>query len=112
MAQFNLAKSYGEELFALHCKALSIDVVREYRFHEKRKWRFDFAIPALKIAVEIEGGTWGKSRHTTGSGFEKDCEKYNSATEFGWRVLRYTSKHVKSGEAINQLERMINATEN
>jgi len=32
--------------------------VREYRFHPKRKWRFDFAWPDCQVAVEIEGGVW------------------------------------------------------
>jgi hypothetical protein len=32
------------------------------------------------VAAEIEGGTFTKSRHTTGIGFHNDCEKYNAAT--------------------------------
>lgn len=68
---------------------------REYRFHNQRKWRFDFAFPAFKVAVEIEGGTFGRSRHTTGKGHHNDCDKYNAATELGWKVLRYTAKHLK-----------------
>jgi very-short-patch-repair endonuclease len=71
----------------------------EYRFHPERRWRFDFAWPSKKIAVEIEGGTWSGGRHTTGAGFEKDCEKYNAAVMLEWRVLRFTGKQVKSGEA-------------
>jgi hypothetical protein len=60
-----------------------------------RKFRFDIAIPALKVAIEyegimtIKGGT--KSRHTTNVGYSTDCEKYNLATVEGWRVLRYTA---------------------
>ena len=29
----------------------------EYRFHPKRRWRFDMAILEHKIAIEIEGGS-------------------------------------------------------
>lgn len=81
---------------------------QEYRFHSKRKWRFDFAYPRKKIAIEVEGGTWSKGRHTRGQGFEDDCEKYNEAVMLGWKVLRYTGKMIESGEAINQIERALN----
>ena len=68
---------------------------REYKFHQKRKWRFDFAFPTKKIAIEIEGGTFAKkSRHTSGSGYAADCEKYNTATMEGWKVIRYTGQMI------------------
>jgi len=67
----------------------------EYRFHEKRKWRFDFAWPDSMVAVEIEGGTFVRGRHTRGMGHHKDCEKYNQATLLGWRVLRFTALHLR-----------------
>jgi len=62
----------------------------EYRFHPTRRWRFDYAYPDAKVAVELEGGTWVNGRHTRGGGFEKDAEKYNAAVLLGWRVLRFT----------------------
>lgn len=64
---------------------------REYRFHPERRWRFDFAFPAHRVAVECEGGTWVQGRHTRGLGFRNDCEKYNAATARGWRVYRCTA---------------------
>lgn len=78
----------------------------EYKFHPVRRWRFDFAWPSLMLAVEVEGGTWGKvaGRHNRGSGFEQDCEKYNTAALLGWRVLRFTDKMIKSGMATQQIE--------
>lgn len=69
--------------------------VTEYRFDAERHWRFDFAWPARKVAVEIEGATWTRGRHTRGAGFEKDAEKYNAATLLGWRVLRFTGDMLK-----------------
>ena len=81
---------------------------REYRFDTVRRWRFDFAWPSLKLAVECEGGTWmKKSRHTSGAGFEKDCEKYNAAALQGWKVLRFTTGMITSGEALNTIEQAI-----
>lgn len=81
--------------------------VREFKFDKpdaegkSRKWRFDFAYPAFMIALEVEGGTWSRSRHTSGIGFAKDCEKYNAATKQGWRVYRLipsliTEEYIKS----------------
>lgn len=81
---------------------------REYKFHPGRRFRFDFAWPDQKLALEVEGGThYGKSRHTTGTGFNKDCEKYNEATILGWRVIRVDSKQVKSGQALEWVERAL-----
>lgn len=62
----------------------------EYKFHPTRRFKFDFAIPEKKIAIEYEGIS-GKSRHTSITGYTRDCEKYNIATGMGWRVFRYTA---------------------
>lgn len=81
-----------------------ISFEREYRFDANRKWRFDFAFPDSKLAVECEGAVWTNGRHTRGSGYTADIEKYNSATLQGWRVLRYHAELISSGEALNQIE--------
>ena len=62
----------------------------EYKFHTTRRWRFDYANPDIRLAVEIEGGVWTRGRHTRGKGYISDLEKYNAATLAGWKVLRYT----------------------
>ena len=66
------------------------DYVTEHQFDHKRKYRFDWAIPSLMIAIEFEGIMSEKSRHTTKTGYSKDTEKYNLAAISGWIVLRYT----------------------
>ena len=73
---------------------------REHRFHPMRRWRFDFAWPDHKLAVEVEGGAWTGGRHTRGSGFVADCNKYNAATVLGWRVLRVTTSHLRDEQAV------------
>lgn len=63
--------------------------VPEYKFHSARKWRFDWAWPDCKIAVEIEGNAWhvqGGGRHMQ----DTDMEKYNAAASLGWRVFRFS----------------------
>ena len=80
---------------------------QEYRFHESRRWRFDFAMPALKLAVECEGHGGAKSRHTTYTGYEADAQKYNACQLDGWLLLRFTSNMIKSGEALRDIERAL-----
>jgi very-short-patch-repair endonuclease len=77
--------------------------VAEFRFHPKRRWRFDFAFPSQMVALEVEGGVWSHGRHTRGSGYVKDLEKYNAAAALGWQVLRVTPQQVRSGAVIDIL---------
>lgn len=95
--------SRGEETFARDLRALGLEQpIREYRFFDARGWRFDFAWPELKIAVEIEGAVgWG--RHTQKAGFTNDCDKYNQAALMGWHVFRFTSKMAIDGRAVNRM---------
>jgi very-short-patch-repair endonuclease len=81
--------------------------MREYRFDPKRRWRADFAWPELMLLVEVEGGHWVGGRHSRGSGFDKDAEKYNEAALAGWTVIRVTSTHIKSGEALAWIMRAL-----
>lgn len=115
-------RTTGEDIFALHAHArLRIQPVPEHQFHPKRKWKFDFAWPLLKIAVEIEGGVWrGRGRgsktgdnpggaHSHPMNILRDIEKYNAAGMLGWRVFRFTTDQVKKGEAIDFMEKIIHA---
>lgn len=93
--------SYIEKEFAFKCGAYCLPPFeREYRFASPRRWRFDFAWPEKKLAVECEGGIWTRGRHTRGTGFIQDLEKYNMAVLLGWRVLRFDVAKVQTGEAI------------
>lgn len=73
--------------------------VAEYRFAPPRRWRLDFAWPEQKLALEVEGGIWTGGRHTRGSGFIGDMEKYNTLAIMRWHLLRVTPAQIKSGEA-------------
>ena len=95
--------SLGEETLAFQLTAYKIGFVREYQFDAVRKWRFDFALPEHKLAIEVEGGIWTQGRHTRGSGYIKDLEKYNAAAAQGWKVLKFTTKQAKNGEAAQEI---------
>ncbi len=99
-----------EELLARQILSLGLTswFQREYQFAAPRRWRFDFAAPVLKLGVEVEGGIWSRGRHVRGGGFEKDAEKYNNAAILGWRVLRFTERMIKTGQAAKILEKLVN----
>ncbi len=82
---------------------------KEHHFHPTRKWRFDGAYPWLKMAYEIDGGTYSGGAHVRGSGVETDNEKRNEARILGWWVFQFTSKMLESGMAIDQWERAVDA---
>lgn len=90
-------------------KNLALGYQVEYCFHPTRKWRFDFAIPDCKLAVEFDGGQWAPSggRHSRDS----DRVKLNAARELGWTVFQYSNQQIATeiGECVAQVERWLNA---
>jgi hypothetical protein len=93
------AKSEPEERFALAWRALGgPPPEREYKFHNSRGWRLDFAWPSARIAVEIEGGIHegaGRGRHMRQAGFEADALKYAECALAGYRVIRLTPSMIQ-----------------
>ena len=98
-----------EDLLAQHMQYAGLPTPeREYRFAPPRRFRADFAYPEKMLLIEVEGGVWTRGRHTRGSGYSADVEKYNLATINGWRLLRFTGDMIKTGEAINTIEKVLN----
>jgi very-short-patch-repair endonuclease len=76
-------------IFLQVCKSEGMPIpIPEHRFLHGRRFRFDFAWPEHRVALEVEGGVWTGGRHTRGKGFLADMEKYNHAAALGWLVLR------------------------
>jgi len=101
------APSRLEALLSLHLRSAGLNPETEFRFHPPRRWRFDFAFIDQKVAVECEGGTYSGGRHTRGTGFALDCQKYNQASLDGWVLLRFTGDQIRSGEALAQIEQAL-----
>lgn len=80
---------------------------KEFRFHETRRWLFDFAWPDLLVAMEYEGMFGGRSRHLSFKGYTADCTKYSEAAILGWTVVRVTAPMVRDGTAIDLITRAI-----
>lgn len=98
-------RSPAEERFLARLKESDLPIPeREWKFAAPhRQWRFDFAYPSMKIAVEIEG----RGRHTTIAGYAEDCRKYNAAAGLGWTVLRFTSSMTRTAEPVRVLRAVI-----
>jgi len=103
-----LRKSEVEELFDLELKSHKIKFEREVRLIPQRKFRWDFVIEQL--AIEIQGGTFRGSRggHTSGQGYQKDCEKMQLVVMEGYTPLYFTSDDVRKGRAIKVIKELLN----
>ena len=83
------------------------EFIPEHKFHDKRKWRFDYCNLESKTAIEIEGGAWTNGRHTRGKGFIGDMEKYNMAIVAGWVVLRFTPGQMNESKTFELIKTVI-----
>ena len=98
-------------VFLAYCAQVRLpEPTPEWRF-SNRRWRFDWAWPSRFIALEVEGGVWTQGRHTRGSGFVKDLEKYNTATALGWAVYRVTPDQLYSPETLALLRAALSRKE-
>lgn len=79
----------------IFCTENNLTFIKEHTakllFGSDRKFRYDFLIPELKLVIEYEGIISDKSGHTTITGYNKDCIKYNEIVLNGWRILRYNT---------------------
>lgn len=92
---------------------------REYRFHKDRKWRFDYAWPGHKVALEVEGGVFGFTdkhgvrrsggAHSSITGIKRDIEKYNHAAAMGWLVIRCVPSDLKKWETLAYVKAALEA---
>lgn len=95
-------------IFCSYLKQNGIEIPKsEFKFHEKRKWRFDYAWVKQKVALEVEGGVWTSGRHTRGSGFLGDMEKYNAASVLGWRIVRVTPSTLLKLDTIKMIKEIL-----
>jgi hypothetical protein len=68
---------------------------RYSRSKRSKRYRLDFAHPDSRTGIEIQGGVYNRGRHVTGSGYERDCRKYNLAYTSGWTIFLLTAQMAK-----------------
>jgi hypothetical protein len=88
------AASRDPDPFPARCEAAGLPrPVAEFRFAAPRRWRFDWAWVAERVALEVEGSVPGHGgRHRQYRGWLADMEKYTTAAAMGWLVLRCTPR--------------------
>lgn len=94
----------------IHMRELGLTEFKtEFYFCGLRAWRFDYALPKLDLAIEIEGGIWvqGGGGHNRGRAFQDDLEKYNTAASLGWTVFRFSCEDILKGKEIPFLEKWL-----
>jgi len=108
-----------EELFASQCRAAGLpEFVRQLEFAKTdtgRQWRFDFAFPAYKLAVEIQGVVvrriggqlFTMGAHADVKGMRRDHQKFNTAVLLGWSVLLFLQDDVKPKRALDYTTRAL-----
>lgn len=93
---------------ALVEKTIGRECVLEFRFHPTRKWRFDYAIPSARVAIEIDGGLFlNRGRHSGGVGQLNDFEKFNEASTYGWRILHFTPEQRYTAATLDVIRRTV-----
>lgn len=90
---------------------------RQVRFAKsiKRQWRFDFAFPEYRLAVELDGVVVTRINgvivtlggHASIDGIRKGYEKINHAAMLGWTVLHFLQGDVAPRHAINMTLRVL-----
>jgi hypothetical protein len=100
-------ESKPEALLAFQLKAAGITYEREAQVIPGRRYRFDFCLGWL--LVEVNGGVWAKgaSGHSSGTGITRDCAKTAEAVSLGFSVMAVTPAHVKSGQALQWIEKAL-----
>lgn len=88
-------------------------VVPEYRFHDTRLWRLDWAIDpvGLKIAIEFQGMFGGKA-HRSIDNVMRDAEKMAEAQLLGWLYLQVNTASLRDGMAYRWIERAVEIRQN
>lgn len=107
------ARTYQDKnLFLEVCKAHNLPVpVAEYKFHETRKWRFDWLFDGV-VALEIQGALFSGGRHTRGAALLSEYQKLNEAQLAGFVVLLVTPEQVETGEAFALVRRALLGDDN
>ena len=101
-------ESDAHDAFQKNCIREKLPVpIKEFKFCPTRRWRLDYAWPKHRVALEVEGGIWTRGRHTRGSGFARDMEKYNELACIGWRLLRCTPNDLSCEELIEAVRRVL-----
>ena len=98
-----------EHLLEFHLAELGVPYEHQFAYVPGRKFRADFALPSLRLLVEVQGGIFSRAAHGSVTGILADLERGNEAAIAGWYVLRVTPDEVGDGRALALVRRFMAA---
>ncbi len=115
-------KVNAASLFCALCRQYGLPEPKaEYRFHPLRRWKFDWCWPELFLALEQEGGIYGRGKkcpacgrrpvgaHSSIANMKRDIEKYREAAILGYLVIRCLPDEIADGSIFPVLKRAVEA---
>lgn len=72
-----------------------------------RQFAYDRVWRDQRVCVEVQGATFVRGGHSTGTGIERDCEKACLAAVHGWRYLPLTKHMIEDGRAVDLIGRAL-----
>lgn len=81
----------------------------EYQFDRYgREWKFDYAWPKEKVAVEQDGGIGKKlPSHSSIGNIRRDMQKGNEAQRQGWRFIRIEPPQLRQMATIDLIAELL-----
>ncbi len=106
------SEEFRRQAFLAMCRSHGIpEPIWELYFFPGRKFRFDWAWPENKIALEVQGGNWIGGRHVRPAALEDEHDKRNEAAISNWRILYCTPEEVTTGEVFPVIKRALGLEE-
>lgn len=90
----------------------SVDLHTEFKFHPKRRYRIDFAHIESRTGIEVNGSTWRKGGHSSGSGIQRDYEKQRLAALQGWLIVPLSASDVRDERVLREVKAIIDLRSN
>ena len=78
----------------------NVTLVRQHKFHPKRRWRLDYIAAYAPVAIELQGAIYTNGAHSRPSGQKRDMEKNNHAVALGWRMFYLHTDNVEDLSAL------------
>ena len=73
----------------------------QHPFTERPRMHLDFTLAINpKIAVEVDGGQWQKSGHSSGTGLKRDADKLTLCNQYGITLFRLPTSNVNYDEVM------------
>lgn len=100
--------SVHERALAAQLDAEKIPYETEVQILSHRRYRYDFVLREMRIAIEVQGTLRGvQGGHQSEEGLTRDAEKAWLATLRGWTVLAVTPTMLADGRAIQYITRLL-----